>query len=256
MGAAIGRVLVEQGHVVHWCSDDRSDASRARATEAGLTDAGSLASCAAAAELLISIVPPHAAHKVARHVLDAGFTGTFVDANAIAPVTARAIAEEVEAAGVRYVDGSLIGPPPRASGDTRFYVSGDGADVVAGLFDGSIVDVRVLDEHGVAASAIKMCFAAWTKGTAAMLANIQELARAEGVHGALFNEWEASIPELPARCRRIDARAHEKAWRFIGEMDEIAAAFGEHELPDGFHRGAASVYRSIAARAAKKETQP
>ena len=250
MGSAVGRVIAGAGHDVTWASDGRSKITRARASAARLRDVGALEALAGA-EILFSIVPPHAAVEMATAAMQAGFRGLYVDANAIAPATAQQIAELVTNAGATYVDGSLIGPPPANRGDTRVYLSGASAGEVATIFKGTILDARVLTSGPLAASAIKMCFAGWTKGTAALLANIQELARAEDVYEALLTEWAESIPELPDRCARLDARAHEKAWRFIGEMEQIALAFAQRELPAGFHAAAAEVYRRISRRGGK-----
>src|SRR5262249_54250264 len=82
---------------------------------------------------------------------------------------------------------------------TRLYLSGAEAGLVAGLFSGSFVDARVLPGEVGTASAVKMAYAAWTKGTAALLLAIGELARAEGVEGALHEEWRVSLPGLPER---------------------------------------------------------
>ena len=125
----------------------------------------------------------------------------------------------------------------------RLYLSGPEAPAVAELFAGTEVDARAISEELGAASAVKVTFAAWSKGTAAMLLDIVELARAEGVEGALLAEWEDSIPELLSRLESARRSADAKGWRWIGEMEEIAAAFAAHDLPDGFHRAAAEVYR-------------
>jgi hypothetical protein len=37
-----------------------------------------------------------------------------------------------------------------------------------------------------------------------------------------------------------------RAWRFAGEMDEVADTFASHGVPDGFHRTAAELYRRLA----------
>ncbi|HEV7641730.1 MAG TPA: NAD(P)-binding domain-containing protein, partial [Gaiellaceae bacterium] len=184
MGAAIGDALRAAGHDAIWASENRSDATRRRA--GALRDAGTLASVAEEAEVVFSICPPHAALDVARAFR--GFDGVYVDANAISPARAR----EVAALQPRFVDGGIVGPPPRAAGDTRLYLSGSGADDVVSLFTKSIVDARVVAD----ASALKLVYAAWGKGTAAMLLAIQDVARHYGVAEALEAEWRESQPEL------------------------------------------------------------
>jgi len=191
-------------------------------------------------DLIISVCPPSAALDVARQV--AGFGGTYLDANAIAPATARAVATLVEQSGGRYVDGGIIGGPPGPSSSPRLYLSGSSAPSVADLFAGTTVQARVISEDEAAASALKMCFAAWTKGTAALLLDVRALAIAEGVEGPLLAEWEQSLPDLAGRSLHAAQQAATKGWRWVGEMDQIAATFRSAGLPEGFHRAAAEIY--------------
>ena len=238
MGAAIAAELRRAGHEVVWASEDRSEATRARA--AGLTDAGTADELARRSEVVLSVCPPHAALEVAGSI--GSFNGVYVDANAVSPETARRVAEAVEAAAAVFVDGGIVGPPPREPGSTRLYLSGPSAALVSGLFKGTAVDARVVSDRVGAASAVKMAYAAWTKGTAAMLLAIRALAEAEGVQEELDAEWRDSQPDLPERARRAAASADAKGWRWIAEMEEIAATFAADGLPDGFHRAAAEVF--------------
>lgn len=255
MGAAVGAVLRDRGTRVWWASSGRSAESARRAEAAGLEDAGSVDDVARHCGLVFSVCPPHAALDVARAV--AGFDGVFVDANAVSPETARSIAAVVEAGGARYVDGGIVGPPPRDDVATRLYLSGRGAPAVAELFAGTNVSARVLGDAVGAASALKMAYAGWTKGTAALLLGIRALARAEGVEAALLEEWRESIPELPERSLGAARAAARKGWRWVGEMEEIAASFEAVRLPPGFHDAAAEVFRRAprdAAAAPGEET--
>ena len=136
-----------------------------------------------------------------------------------------------------------VGSPPRESGTTRFYLSGPNAAAVAELFAGSVLDARVVSDEIGDASAVKIAYAGWTKGTAAMLLAIRELARAEGVEEPLLAEWDLSLPELRERHERATRSANAKGWRWVGEMEEIAATFEADGLPGGFHRAAAEVFR-------------
>jgi hypothetical protein len=176
----------------------------------------------------------------------AGFEGVFVDANAVAPATARELSETVAGAGGEFVDGGIVGPPPGAAGTTRLYLSGSAAAGVADLFAGSAVDARVVSDEVGAASAVKMAYAAWTKGTAALLIAIRELARAEQVEPVLLEEWRASLPELVERSERAVRSGQAKGWRWVGEMEEIAATFSVAGLPGGFHQAAAEVFRTFS----------
>jgi 3-hydroxyisobutyrate dehydrogenase-like beta-hydroxyacid dehydrogenase len=240
MGAAVGAVLRDRGLRVLWASEGRSPETRERAEAAGLEDSGSSAELSGS-DVLLSVCPPHAALDVARSV--GRFEGLYVDANAVAPATARKVAEIVRAAGGELVDGGIVGSPPREAGTTRLYLSGAQADSIRELFAGSIVDARVVSDEVGAASAVKMAYAGWTKGKAALLLAIRELARTEGVEEALLEEWDLSLPELRDRYRRAARSADAKGWRWVGEMEEIAATFEAAGLPDGFHRAAAEVYR-------------
>ncbi len=237
MGAAVGAILRRSGHTVLWASTGRSAATKARAKEAGLEDANTPAEIARRSDAILALCPPHATIDVARAFTS--FPGIYVDANAVSPATARSIAGIV----ARYVDGGIIGPPPRQAGTTRLYLSGPEAARVADLFAGTVMDARVVSEAPDAASAVKMAFAAWTKGTAALLLAIRALARAEGVEETLLNEWRMSMPHLHDQSLAAARSALAKGWRWIGEMNEIADTFGEAGLPDGFHRAAAEIYR-------------
>jgi 3-hydroxyisobutyrate dehydrogenase-like beta-hydroxyacid dehydrogenase len=243
MGAAVGQCLTAAGQLVVWAGHGRSPDTAARAAAAGLRDAGTVTEIMAGAGVIFSVCPPHAALDVARQVR--GFTGTYVDANAIAPATAAEVAGTVEGGGARYVDGGIIGPPPQAPGTTRLYLSGPGAAEVARLFAGSALDARVVEGALTAASAVKMAYAGWTKGSSALLLAMRALARAEGVEDTLLAEWELSQPGLDAQSGRAAQAAAAKGWRWAGEMDEIAATMAAAGLPAGFHQGAAGLYRRV-----------
>jgi 3-hydroxyisobutyrate dehydrogenase-like beta-hydroxyacid dehydrogenase len=244
MGAGIGQCLAARGHEVLWASAGRGPDTAARAAAAGLADAGTVAALAARAQIIISVCPPHAALDVAWAVH--GFAGLYVDANAISPGTAREVARLICESGGRYVDGGIIGPPPGSARRSRLYLSGsDPGDtgVVAALFDGTPMETRMVGGSAMAASAVKMAYAAWTKGSAALLLEIRALAREQGVEDALLAEWAESQPALEARSAAAARSAATKGWRWVGEMEEIAATMSGAGLPDGFHQAAAEIYR-------------
>jgi 3-hydroxyisobutyrate dehydrogenase-like beta-hydroxyacid dehydrogenase len=246
MGAAIGQCLATAGHRVLWVPRGRSPASAARAAAAGLIAAsGGLAGLVREADVIVSVCPPHAALDLARQV--AGFGGVYADANAVSPATAREIARVVEVGGASYVDGGIIGTPPVAPGFIRLYLSGVRAGEVQRLFAGGEVEARVIGDGLFAASAVKMAYASWTKGSAALLLTARALARAEGVEEALLAEWGISQPGLAGRSARAAGSAAAKGWRWVAEMEEIAAAMAAVGLPDGFHQAAAEVYRRAGA---------
>jgi len=246
MGASIGAALRERGVDVVWASEGRSAKTHARAERAGLSDVGTLAGLVAAGDVVLAICPPAAARRVAETIMRAGFGGIYVDANAIAPATASAIAELIGTPAA-FVDGDLIGGPARAGGHTRMYLSGPQAPSVAALFAGSDrVDALVLEGPPESASSLKMSYAAWTKGTSALLIAIRAAARAMGVEEALLAEWAISQRDLLVRSDHAASSTAPKAWRFAGEMDEIARSFEDVGLPGQFHRGAAELYRRLA----------
>jgi 3-hydroxyisobutyrate dehydrogenase-like beta-hydroxyacid dehydrogenase len=243
MGAAVGRALADSGHTVLWASRGRGPQTAGRAAAAGFTDAGTVADLAAKSDVVLSVCPPHAALDVARSM--PALQGIYLDANAIAPASAARVAAAVRATGARYVDGGIIGPPPDQAGSTRLYLSG--ADeaatrALAGLFGGTRLEPRVTGGDEYSASAVKMAYAAWTKGSAALLLAVRALAEAQGVTGDLLAEWQLSQPGLADQADRAGRSAAAKGWRWEAEMREIAATMAAASLPEGFHAAAASMY--------------
>jgi len=246
MGSMVGAAVRSAGSRVLWAGEGRSGATRKRAADAGLEDAGSVASVVKASEIILSVCPPHAAVDVATQVAALRFAGTYVDGNAVSPATAREIGGIVEKGGATFVDGGIIGPPPVKPGSTRFYVSGTGADRIAALLTAGPLQAIVVPGGSGAASAVKMAYASWTKGSAALLLAVSAMASAEGVEDSLVAEWKISQPDLSARAESAAKGNAKKAWRFIGEMEEIAATYAAAGLPDSFHQGAAEIYRRMA----------
>ena len=246
MGSVVGACAVAAGSRVRWASAGRSAGTRQRAAAAGLEDAGSLDALVAGSDVIISVCPPHAALDLARDVAARRFTGLFMDANAVAPATAREIGAVVEGAGASFVDGGLIGPPPRTAGSTRLYLSGREAKRAVALFESSALEAIAVNDSPGAASALKMVYAAYTKGSSALLMAIRALASCEGVDDALLAEWRRSQPDLPKRSESAARDNARKAWRFVGEMEEIAATFEAAGLPGGFHEAAAVIYQRLA----------
>jgi 3-hydroxyisobutyrate dehydrogenase-like beta-hydroxyacid dehydrogenase len=239
MGAAVAACLVGRGHEVGWLRTGRSDATIARATEAGLTPFDDRAEMLAHADIVFSICPPHGALDVALEL--AGFDGIVVDANAISPETALLVGGTVTGVGARYVDGGIIGPPPVTAGTTRLYLAGDDGEV-ANLFAGSALDVVSLAGAPPAASALKMTYAAWTKTTAALLVSIRDTAAAYGVDGELAAEWAISQPRLEEAWRRAREQTQQKGWRWAYELAEVGRTFAAVGQPEGFGAAASDVF--------------
>jgi 3-hydroxyisobutyrate dehydrogenase-like beta-hydroxyacid dehydrogenase len=242
MGASVGAAATSGSDAVLWVSTGRTQQTRERADRGGLTERDSIAELVRDSDIILSVCPPHAAEDVARQVQDAGFAGLFVEGNAIAPDRTRKIAGLLSSATV--IDGGIIGGPAwHAGAGTRFYLSGDQAQTVADVFDGSALQATVISPDIGAASALKMVFAAYTKGTTALLTTILGVAEKEGVRADLEKQWGE---EFTTRTHSQVAGNTAKAWRFAGEMEEIAATFSAAGFSSGFHQGAADIFSRLA----------
>ncbi len=239
MGAAVGQEIIAD---VIWASEARSEDSRRRAMETGLTDVGTLRALCDRSDVVLSVCPPHAADTVAQQVADSGFDRLYVDANAVSPETARQIGSRF----ARFVDAGIVGSPPGGGKGPRIYLSGPEADVVADLFEGSAVTPVVIGEQPGQASFFKSAYAAWTKGSAALLLAVAALAESQGQLEALIEEWDYSMPGVSDRLERTAKRIGQKAWRFEGEMLEAISAFELAGLPGGFSQSSAEIYDRLA----------
>lgn len=246
MGVSIAASAKNSGHFVSWVSDGRSPETRARAENNGLTEVASLEVAVASADIIISVCPPHAAELMADEVAERGFSGVYVDANAISPQRALRISDRITAVGATFVDGGIIGGPAWEPNRTWLYLSGEASERVADCFVAGPLGVEVIGEEPGKASALKMCFAAYTKGTTALLSGVLATADGLDVRQELERQWSRNgsdfAVETAERVRRVTA----KAWRFAGEMDEIAETFESAGLPGGFHLAAADLYRRMA----------
>ena len=190
MGAAVGHELTKAGVLVLWCPAGRSDASSRRAEEAGLDAVPELDSLLEHSSVVISLCPPAAAEETADAVREAGFSGIFIEANAISPHRAERIAADMAAHGARTVDGCVIGPPPRGLVATRLYLSGVEAELAAvvDLFAGTAVVPIQMEGAVGAASALKMAYGSYQKAACALAGVAQALGRAHGVDEHLTAE--------------------------------------------------------------------
>jgi 3-hydroxyisobutyrate dehydrogenase-like beta-hydroxyacid dehydrogenase len=251
MGHAVAKVLVDNGMRVITCLTGRSERTRALAARAGAIDVADDRALVGEADLLLSILVPaqalDLAGRVARALDDAGGSLVYVDCNAIAPGTARQVGEIVEAAGARFVDAGIIGPPPRLGAtSTRFYASGPHAGDFAALRDFGL-DVRPIGERVGDASAMKMCYASMTKGTTALMVQLSLAAERLGVSAALRDEMALSQGAMAERMARAVPAMVPKAHRWVGEMEEIARTFDAAGLPPETFRGIAELYAMVAA---------
>jgi 3-hydroxyisobutyrate dehydrogenase-like beta-hydroxyacid dehydrogenase len=250
MGHAVGATLREGGLRVISGLGGRSERTRALAARAGIEETADDAALVREADVLLSILVPAEAQalaeRIARAVRGTAATPLYVDCNAVAPPTARHIAEIVEGAGARFVDAGIIGPPPKpGASSTRFYVSGRDAAAFARLRDFGL-DVRVVGDQPGQASALKMCYAALTKGTTALMTQLSIAAERLGVSDALRAEFAASQPAMLERMHRAVPEMVPKAHRWVGEMEEIARTFEACGLTPRTFQGAAELYALVA----------
>jgi 3-hydroxyisobutyrate dehydrogenase-like beta-hydroxyacid dehydrogenase len=255
MGAAVGGCLVSVGHEVLWDPAGRSRASTGRALATELTGV-TFDRIIAKSSVIFSICPPHAALDIAHQVAAAGYTGYYVDANAVSAATAEQVSAVVTDGGASYVDGGIIGLPPEVVGHTRLYLSGPHADKIRPLFSRSRLDARTIDGPPYAASSVKMAYAAWTKGSSALLLAARALARASGVEHTLLAEWSLSQQALGKQSEGAAGSAAAKGWRWVAEMDEVAASMAAAGLPAGFHEAAADIYHRAARAEATTTRRP
>jgi 3-hydroxyisobutyrate dehydrogenase-like beta-hydroxyacid dehydrogenase len=247
MGVSIAASAINSGHNVYWTSQGRSEKTRARADEHRLLEIKTLAQLCSICEIIVSICPPHAAEDVAVSVMENGFKGLYLDANAIAPQRSIKIRTLMEAFGIKFVDGGIIGGPAWTPNETWLYLSGTNAQEIAVHFSSGPLGTKILGSEIGKASALKMCYAAYSKGTTALLASILATAESLGVRAELYEQWNMDTVGFAEQVNQRVGRVISKAWRFEGEMREIASTFRDAGLPGEFHDAAAEVYRRLAA---------
>ena len=248
MGHSIGAVLHANGLRVLTHLGGRSGRTRELAAAAGIEDTASLAELVRQADVLLCVLVPARATAVAEEVAAAMWaTGAdllYVDCNAIAPRTVRAVGETILGAGGRFADVGIVGPPPRRPG-TRFYASGPGATEFAQLTEFGL-EVRVVGDEIGQASGLKMCYGALTKGLQALGTELLVAARLMGLEETLRAEQRESIPDVLAWLEKSLPPMPPKAYRWVGEMEEIATCFGDLGLTPQILAGAAEMYRFVA----------
>ena len=250
MGHAVGRALREHGLRVVTCLEGRSDRTKGLSRRVGIEELQSFGELVRQTDLILSIIPPSEATELARRV--AGVLQTtkirtyFADCNAISPQTVRKIGAMITEAGGRFIDASIIGNPPGKGEPPRSYASGPHANIMSQL-DGKGINVRVIGDNVGQASGIKMCYAAWTKGSQALWITLLAAAESLGLSKELGEEFLYSQSSAYERIAKQIPAIPVKARRWVGEMDEIASTFEELGLSPHFHKGASDVFRSIAA---------
>jgi 3-hydroxyisobutyrate dehydrogenase-like beta-hydroxyacid dehydrogenase len=203
MGISIAAAARRTGHGVCWVSAGRSPQTRERAAKFSLHDVETLANLCGTCQIVVSVCPPHAAEEVARQVAEHGFTGLYLDANAISPQRAVQIGEVMAKAGATFVDGGIIGGPAWTPGTTWLYLAGPCADRAAACFAAGPLETRVLGETVGRASALKMCYAAHSKGPTALLGAPGRAKRTAGAMGSRrgrrWAEGRSASPPRPGQ---------------------------------------------------------
>lgn len=246
MGSAVARRLVARGCKVLTVLEGRTSATRERARAAGMTEVpleGLIE-----ADMILSIVPPSTAVAVAESVAKVARSSPkrplYADCNAVSPRTVVRIASIMSSAGYSFVDAGIIGPPPADGSRTVFYAAGPAASAFAALNEYGLL-VEVLQGPVGAASALKMSFAGMTKGVTAICTAMLLAAARAGASKALRQELAASRPELLAWADSQVPKMFPKAYRWVGEMEEIAE-FSEDPATEQMYRGIARLYERIA----------
>jgi 3-hydroxyisobutyrate dehydrogenase-like beta-hydroxyacid dehydrogenase len=258
MGHTVGQVLVSHGLSVITCLRGRSKRTGLLAEKAGITDVSNYEALVRESQLILSILVPAQAKQAAGEVATALEKTrneiVYVDCNAISPQTVCEVGEIIDRAGGRFVDASIIGLPPKKGVSTRFYASGSAAHIFEELTQYGL-DVRAIGEEVGMASALKMCYAALTKGLTALSTELLTAAQVMGVSETLREEFELSQPALYKRMEMTLPSMPERSRRWVGEMEEIAATFAHVGLTPKILEGAAEMYR-FAGRTALADQTP
>jgi 3-hydroxyisobutyrate dehydrogenase-like beta-hydroxyacid dehydrogenase len=258
MGQALAIRLGEAGFAIHGALDGRSDETRRMAAEAGMRDCGSLTELVRACDLIVSVVSPGLARSVADGVAaalrDTGRQIAFADLNAISPQAARDEERVIRGAGGIFIDGGIIGPPPRGEkARPRIYVSGPDARLFEQIRHPNL-QVRVLSDRAGDASALKMCYAAMTKGVTAVTLELLVAAHDLGVEAAVEQELRDSRSDVLDWQMTNMATVPARSGRWVPEMQQIAHTFQEVGLTPTIFEGAAELYAMVAATPLGKET--
>lgn len=257
MGHAIAKMLVQDGLEVITCLKNRSQRTRSLAHAAGITDVESLERITLQADLILSILVPDQALDVIQEIAEAatksGRCPAVADCNAISPPCVRLAEQIISDVGGQFIDASIIGFPPRTGQITRIYASGPHAHLMT-RFSSDAIQVVLAGEQIGQASAIKMCYAAFTKGLFALEFAMLISAQRLNILDELCSELEFSQTDAYRLMQRQLPRLPAKSDRWVGEMHQIAATFDQVGVSPKFHQAAAMIYRSIANSSLARET--
>ncbi|KAJ3810584.1 6-phosphogluconate dehydrogenase C-terminal domain-like protein [Lentinula aff. lateritia] len=259
MGSAVGRRLVQGGCTVLTNLDGRSEATRKRAAECGMEEK-SLSEIANRASYVLSILPPSSAFSFAEKFLQELKTAkritnaeplVFVDCNAVSPATVKRISTlfSQSSSAIGFIDSGIIGGPPQEAYNPTFYASADDKHILLkfGKLSNFGLKISLLEEGaGIGdASALKMSYAGMTKGTTALFTTMILAAHASSpaTAEALLHELGDSQPEFLRRITRTIPPMLPKAYRWVGEMEEIGSFVGGGE--GAIYEGIAKLYQRV-----------
>ncbi|WP_275902500.1 NAD(P)-dependent oxidoreductase [Streptomyces sp. RLB1-9] len=240
MGAAVAACAATNADSVLWSTAGRSAASAARAGQFGLTPVATLPELLDRSDIIISLCPPAAAEDLVRDVAEHGFTGVYVEANAINPERTTRIAGMLEQ-GSTVVDGGVIGSPPVRGKTPTLYLSGPATATarIEELFVGTAVQTTTLGTEIGKASALKLSYASFQKTSRVLVALAVGMAREHGVDQELIEVASRRTDSYLAESEYV-AKTAERAWRWGPELEEAADALEAAGLPSEMLRAAAS----------------
>jgi len=259
MGAGVGARLHERGAEVRTLLAGRSTASAARARKAGMRPVADERALADGADFFLSILPPGEAESLARQMAPAltalAKKPVYVDCNAISPQTAQRVAAIIEPTGAKFVDGGIIGGPPREGYSPAIYASGPDVRQTAVIRDWGI-DWRCIDGPVGAASGLKMSYAGITKGITALGSAMMLGAAKFGCAEALIAELSASQPQIFKYLSGSIPRMYDKAYRWVAEMEEISDFLGSGTPGGDIYAAIAQHYERLAAAETEQNPGP
>jgi 3-hydroxyisobutyrate dehydrogenase-like beta-hydroxyacid dehydrogenase len=251
MGFHWAKLLKSHGVEVLTYDKDRGEVSRKRAENAGVTSVGSMNDLVQQAEVMVSIVVPSAAKKVADQVANAARATDrkgllYCDANAISPMTADAIANVLEPAGVNFVDGCIIGSAAKIGKGSIVYLSGPQAQRLQGL-EAFNIPLKILGTGTNQASAFKVVYAGLTKGLQGLFCELLMGARRFGLLDEIRAQYEQSFPGLLDKISSSIVGLQIHAGRRAEEMDELERTFNAQGLESYMAPATQKVLQAIAA---------
>ena len=246
MGSAVGKALILNGYSVYTNLDKRSTRTIKLSEDAGIITA-SLPDILSKCEVILSILVPSEALGLATEISKYSSTDTapyYVDCNATSPITKKTISKIINKSGMKFIDGGIIGPPPRNGQITRLYISGEYSKEILELNDKGIEVKSIGNEIGQASS-LKMCYASLTKGKLALYTAGLLAAHRLNIYDSLIEELNFSQKTMLAEMNGVNSLST-KAFRWIGEMEEISSTLGSQETTDKLHLGAAEIFSLVA----------